>query len=418
MKSMVANPPLDILALAPLPYEASGRAVLNRGVAVFYAELLPRLVSLGHHVRVLAEARPQDQVGEGSGVRGSLPGVSVEWSALRYHPGASSPPDAERARFAAEVGEILDREIGKRRPDVVLFGREPLAVAGVAACRRHGLPVALVCHGVALAELEEGRYGAGHAADLLRCLGQMDLVLAIARHIEERLLRITRAPVKTIRNAVDVGHFRPRRRDRSLAAQLGLDEHHLVVGHVSNLRPVKRPFDLVDAAAETLRHRDGVVFLLVGDGPHRAGVEAEVSRRGLSASFRFAGEIPHRAMPAYLNLCDVVLLTSEREGLPLSGLEAQACARVLLASDLPATREIVIDGETGALFPVGDVDAISRRLLELFADRSRRVALGRRARETRAREGLGDWASAYSSALTDLFNAGTRRAAAKESAVG
>ncbi len=402
----------ELLVLAPMPYEMNGQAVLHRGVAIFYAELLPMLASLGCRVRVLSEARPQDRSGGGLTAPGELPGVGVAWGAYDYQPGANPPVGAERRRFEREVGRVLDRAVREQRPDVVLFGREPLAVAGAAACRKHALPSALICHGVALGEFADGRYGPAQSSDLLDCLTRMDLIFAIADHIAEQLRSMTGVPVETIRNVVDSGQFQPRDRDGALAARLGIGEGQPVVGHASNLRPVKRPQDLVDAAAKTLRDRSDVVFLIIGDGPHRAAVEADAVRRGLGRNFRFVGEIPHAAMPDHFNLCDVVLLTSEREGMPLSALETQACARVLLASDLPATREIVRDGETGALFPVRDIDAISHRLGELLADQPLRQRIGRCAREVRERDTPADWASAYASALLGLIGQKTASAVA------
>ena len=66
---------------------------------------------------------------------------------------------------------------------------------------------------------------------------------------------------------------------------------------------------------------------------------------------RFAGWIDYARMPDYINLGDIVVMPSESEGLARVYLEAQACARVLVASDIPPAREVVTEGETGLLFP-------------------------------------------------------------------
>jgi glycosyltransferase involved in cell wall biosynthesis len=78
---------------------------------------------------------------------------------------------------------------------------------------------------------------------------------------------------------------------------------------------------------------------------------------------------------------DVVVLPSHREGIPLALLEGAAMGRALIATDVPGCREVVIDGKTGLLVPLGDVDALASAMEKLAADRDLVAQMGAAARE-------------------------------------
>jgi glycosyltransferase involved in cell wall biosynthesis len=85
-------------------------------------------------------------------------------------------------------------------------------------------------------------------------------------------------------------------------------------------------------------------------------------------------------MPRYVNLADLVLMPSEAETQALAYLEAQACARLLLASDIPAAREVVTDRETGLFFRKGDIADLAAKTLHAIDDPVLRARIGRAAR--------------------------------------
>ncbi len=85
-------------------------------------------------------------------------------------------------------------------------------------------------------------------------------------------------------------------------------------------------------------------------------------------------------MPAVFAQSQIVCLPSHHEGLPKALLEAAASATAIVATDIPGCREIVLDGETGRLVPVGDVEALAAVLSELLGDAEQRCRLGRAAR--------------------------------------
>jgi glycosyltransferase involved in cell wall biosynthesis len=114
--------------------------------------------------------------------------------------------------------------------------------------------------------------------------------------------------------------------------------------------------------------------LIVGDGPDRAQVEAEIRRLGLAERVELAGE--RDDVPQLLAASDVFVLASRSEGLPVSVLEAMAAELPVAASAVGGLAELVDDGETGILVPAGDEVALAEALRRLVADPELRRKLG------------------------------------------
>jgi glycosyltransferase involved in cell wall biosynthesis len=114
--------------------------------------------------------------------------------------------------------------------------------------------------------------------------------------------------------------------------------------------------------------------LIVGDGPDRPEVEAEVERLGLAKAVRLMGERPDVAQ--LLAGSDVFVLSSASEGLPLSVEEAMAAGLPVVASAVGGVPEVVVDGETGLLVPPGDAERLAGALGVLLADPDLRLRMG------------------------------------------
>jgi glycosyltransferase involved in cell wall biosynthesis len=107
-----------------------------------------------------------------------------------------------------------------------------------------------------------------------------------------------------------------------------------------------------------------------------------------------------------VNLADVVVLASEGEGMARVYLEAQACAKVLVASDIAAAREVVAPGQTGFLFPVGDAAALAACTLEAAADPGLRCVIGERALARVQAHDLDRAVVAYLALMAEVVRAG------------
>jgi glycosyltransferase involved in cell wall biosynthesis len=165
-----------------------------------------------------------------------------------------------------------------------------------------------------------------------------------------------------IHNAVDVSGALRSRHDRPTPRLIA----------VGRLKAPKDFLTLIRALA-TL---PGQAFeaLIVGDGPERSQIEAEIRRLDLQARVRLAGE--RSDVPELLAESDVFVLSSRSEGLPVSVLEAMAAELPVVATDVGGLAELVVDGETGILVPPGDEAALTEALGRVVADRELRRRLG------------------------------------------
>lgn len=137
--------------------------------------------------------------------------------------------------------------------------------------------------------------------------------------------------VKVVPNAVDADKFRynPEKRTE-MREQLDLGDN-LVVCCVARFRPEKNQTFLIDVLREMLKVRDDVVFVFAGDGPCEEEVKAKAKEYGIEEHTRFLGMRPD--VPDILQAADAFALASLWEGLPVTGIEAQASGLHCVVSD-------------------------------------------------------------------------------------
>ena len=197
--------------------------------------------------------------------------------------------------------------------------------------------------------------------------------------VSEFLRRMTvqefqiRQPIEVVPNFVDLDQYPEERADRSGFAGPG----QKVLLHVSNFRPVKRVLDVVRIFERVCREVDAVL-LMVGEGPERSSAQALGRRLGVQDRVRFLGT--RQAIEEIASMADVLLLPSELESFGLSALEAMAAGVPVVGSDAGGLPEVVKHTETGFLLPVGDVEGMSARTLEILKDEERRREMGRAGR--------------------------------------
>ena len=369
---MIAADQLDILFIGTLPPHPGGSSVVSE-------YLLRGLVGLGHRVRALApttdSVRDQDE-----GLSFQHPEIAVAWYRVPHFSSSKSTGSTDVEYLAAEreaVAAIFPRLVAERKPDVVIVGRESVAWNESLAAKDQTVRFVLLVHGGNTFSALDSKVP--EIARLLERFGSMDLVITVARHLMARLQQLGLSRLRTIPNPVDTSRFRPGCKDRALMRELKIEDNHLIVLHASKLSDVKRPMDLIDSAKSTLRENPRLIYLIIGDGPCRDSMEDASRRAGIEHGFRFTGWIDHRRMPDFLNLADMIILPSDSEGQSLVCLEAQACARCVLSSDIPGARELITDNHTGLLFGKGNLRQMTEKTLWAAANSNARNAIGRNA---------------------------------------
>ena len=154
-------------------------------------------------------------------------------------------------------------------------------------------------------------------------------------------------------------------------------EGEQVLVHVSNFRGVKRVLDVVRIFHQLGRRRL-VRLLLVGEGPELGRAEQLCRELGISDQVVFLGTVS--AIEPVLAHADLLFLPSETESFGLAALEAMACEVPVIASNIGGLPEVVVDGESGFLCPVGDVDAMVAAAETLLNDEDLRREFGRKGR--------------------------------------
>ncbi len=145
------------------------------------------------------------------------------------------------------------------------------------------------------------------------------------------------------------------------------------VMHASNFRPVKRVFDIIRVFALVHRRLPGARLTMVGDGPERGNAAELAAELGVGAAVDFVGtqvDIQDAYRRSHL-----FLLLSEYESFGVSALEAMACGTPVIVSRAGGLVEVVDDGVTGRLLPVGQVDAIAAAACEILTDRPKWSAM-------------------------------------------
>lgn len=211
---------------------------------------------------------------------------------------------------------------------------------------------------------------------------------------------IPAARLQLIYNGVDVARFARGRADL-VRAQLGLDESARIILVSSRIAPQKRPFDALEAFARIAADRPDTHLVMLGDGALRADVRAEAVRRALGDRVHLPG---HRSnVPDWLAAATAWFLPTESEAFSLAVIEAMAAGLPIVTTACPGNTELLTDGQTALLTPVGDVNAMAAALRDVLDDPRGRATLGARAAQAAARFSLGrmveEYLALYGSAL-------------------
>lgn len=386
---------MKIIAVATLPPHQGGSAISN-------ALLLTGFAAAGHAVRVLSPLASENATG-GDPFAAAHPEIAVTRFPVPFAEVAPNlPASGEYRRVEREhIGRLLPQLIRQVRPDLVFIGRETFAWDAPEIARCHAIPCVLRTAGATTIGLLQGTLPAADVRHLVAQYHKADRIICPAEHLAARLRSIGFNNITVVWNGVDADRFAPRAKDPALMRRWSLTDADVVIAHVSNMKSLKRPLDVV-AAAALAAHDPRLQYLVVGDGPVRQAMEDACREPQIAARFRFAGWIEYDAMPAYLNLADVVVMPPEDEAQARVYLETQSCGRVILASDIAAAREVITDGETGVLFRMGDAADLAANILRLAHDAELRATIGRNARGRIAAHSLPTIVRAYLDVFADV----------------
>lgn len=210
-----------------------------------------------------------------------------------------------------------------------------------------------------------------------------DMTLAVSEATRDYLIeekRLSPNSVRVIRNgrnleSSEVSHEQQER----VRTELCLMPNELVVGVFGRLEPQKGPSYLLQALPRVRQSVAAIKVLFVGDGSLRRKLEQETEALGLSQNVTFTG---YRSDAMQLMACcDLIVLPSLYEGMPLVPIEAAIQGKPVVATSVDGTLEVVVDGSTGVLVPPRDPIRLAQAIIELLVDPQRCNAMGQCARQ-------------------------------------
>jgi glycosyltransferase involved in cell wall biosynthesis len=187
---------------------------------------------------------------------------------------------------------------------------------------------------------------------------------------------------------------------RHLRVELGVGADVGLIGLVGHLIEQKRPDRALDTLERIHALGEPAHLVVAGDGPLRSAFEQDVVRRGLEATVHVLG--PRDDIAHLLAAIDVLILTSDSEGLPGVLIEAQMAGCPIVTVPVGGVRDLVDDGETGVVIEEIDPAELAARVVELLRDPLLRGRLGERARRRAVRFSSGLAAGTYAARLAEI----------------
>ncbi|MGD0451756.1 MAG: glycosyltransferase family 4 protein [Candidatus Bathyarchaeia archaeon] len=204
------------------------------------------------------------------------------------------------------------------------------------------------------------------------------LIVTISNYSLEKIKQFYKVDVTKVRivpNGVDGEKFQPFANKAAARRQFGLGDEPCVL-FVGSLIPRKGLHFLVEAAKKIVKEKSDTKFLIVGEGPMKNQLVNSLEAAKLAGNFKFLGNLKDDKLPAVYNCADVFALPSIQEGQGIVLLEAQACAKPIVAFNIGGVNEAVKNEETALLVKLGNTDEFADALLKLISDKALQEKMG------------------------------------------
>jgi len=176
--------------------------------------------------------------------------------------------------------------------------------------------------------------------------------------------------IRVIPNGVDVKKFKPNNK---------IHTEYIYWG--GRFVPEKGLKYLIEAIKLVKRTKSDIRLLMAGDGPLLPKIHKMINKYHLMDDVKFLGKMPLEKIPLLINSSSMCVLPSLKEGMPFALLEAMACGKPVIGSNISGIRDIINNGENGLLITPGDSKELASAILKLLEDKDLGQVLGRNARQ-------------------------------------
>jgi len=351
---------------------------LNTGGPAIHAVLLTKHMNPGGSAPHWSTVLVAGTVGENEG--------SMEWLAEREGVRFVSIPSLGR-----ELHPIKDLStfwslyqiIRAERPDVVHTHKSKAGAVGRVAAWLCGVPVIVhTFHGHVLhGYFSEAKSKVFRLIE--RAMAALShRIVAVSPKVKDDLIRHGVAgaeKIDVVYLGLDLGSFeRSTRNAGGLRAELGLSRETPLIGLVARLVPIKNIPMFLEAAKRVLAARTDARFVVAGDGELKETLAALAANLGIAERVSFLG-FRTDLERIYPDL-DVLCLTSDNEGSPVSLIEGLASGCAAVSTDVGGVTDVLEGGRCGVLVPAGDAEALAGAVLELLKNPARRTKFGEAGR--------------------------------------
>ncbi len=321
------------------------------GSGIVASELGQHLARRGHTVHFISSAHPHRLLELGDRI------FFHKVEAMNYPLFEYVPYDLALATKMVEVAQLQELDL------LHVHYAIPHSISGYLAremLRPRRLPVITTLHGTDITLV-----GRDHSYLPITRFGirQSDGVTAVSQFLRQATLKefCSNCEIRTIPNFVDVEQIQ-RFFSQELRKRVAPAGEKVLV-HLSNFRPLKRVQDVI-RIFHRVQAKIPAVLLMLGDGPERSNAQYLASEMGISHRVLFMGIVG--TAESFLSVSDLMLLPSEMESFGLAALEAMACEVPVVATRVGGMTELVISGETGCLYEVGDLEAMAEGALHIL----------------------------------------------------
>jgi N-acetyl-alpha-D-glucosaminyl L-malate synthase BshA len=213
-------------------------------------------------------------------------------------------------------------------------------------------------------------------------INKSDVVTSVSQSLKDDTLRLfeIKNEIVVVPNFIDMEkHVNPY---TDCQRELMAEPHERIITHISNLRPVKRVFDVIDIF-DRINKKIPSRLLIVGEGPDKAACEAMCIQKGIHEKVAFLGN--SNEVDKILCFSDLFLLPSEKESFGLAALEAMACGVPVISSNTGGLPEVNEQGVSGYLSPVGDVDDMARNGIAILSSETELTKFKKQAKQVAAK---------------------------------
>ncbi|RLG21353.1 hypothetical protein DRN74_02200 [Candidatus Micrarchaeota archaeon] len=336
------------------------------GISSHVYDLSRTMVSMGHEVTVIT---PDIWANKG---KGKIEGLNT----IRLHRATAHWPSAMLYIIRAS------RLINALKVDIVHY-HNLLPEALISKLTKHR-PRIFTAHESRFLKMAEKRYN--HL--LLRwLLHHYDFIIAPSQELINTASSLGFPSKRTmfIPNGVDDKKFNPEIDGTRIRRKYKIGNKKLILVP-RRLVEKNGVVYLVRAIPEIRKHYKNFKVLIAGDGPERSRIQKEALRLNILQHIIFAGNIDYEEMPFYYAAANIVVLPSLKEATSIAGLEAMACGKPLVGTNVGGIPAIIDNNETGLLVPPRDPHSLAEAVIKLLIDNKLSLFFGRKGRQKAIKE--------------------------------